>query len=565
MLVPVSTSATLGRFSRLSLIVLCCGLSSLLFAAPKLPESPRHIPLGPLGYFPPQAQFLAAGSSLFTLHYMDDHHLLVTFTVRRLMPRIAEDPPEDMDHTVDALLLETPSGRILARTTWRLHDHAHYLWNLGGGRFLLRIRDTFTTFAPLDAEPFTQYPFLALSRRVVSVQLSTDSQVLLIQSVKYRPAESKPPPAPFKAGPPDPKPNPPHESDSTPVQIDFYRLALTALPRPHLIPRVAGRISARTPVYLPLLSTGYINVVDQGRQHWAFDFNFHSGKVIELAAFDSSCRPRPVLVSTTQFLAFGCHGGTSPQTIGAFNLRGDQMWEQHLFDNYFAPTFSFAPQSGRFAFGRLSTLLPVTANEITSGLISSQTVVVYQTESGRELLKVLCDPIQRAGQNFDLSPDGNTLAIVNAQNIDLYTVPPATIKEIAADKLTRALNPQDADPDVRVTLTPKKSTKAKASPGSDNNDLDNTMGTALDTPTQPPSGIPVPPPSSPAALAPNTPAAPSPDPAPQQKAPTSPPQPQPQPEQVSPADPSPQEPRKPPTLYNPGEAPKTKSEAPKPR
>lgn len=539
MSVPVSTSATLRRFCRLSLPALCFFLSLRLLAAPKPPEPPRHIPLAPLGFFPPQAQFLAAGSSLFTLNYIDDHHLLVTFTVRRLMPRIAEDPPEDVDHTVDAFLLELPtkdlpSGRVLARTTWRLHDHAHYLWNLGGGHFLLRIRDTFTTFAPLEPEPFAQYPFLSLSRRVVSVQLSTDSQVLLVESLKHRPPEPKPTPMPFKAGPPDPNPTPPPDRDPTPVQIDFYRLTLATAPQPHLIPRVAGRITARNPVYLPLLSTGYINVVDQGRQHWAFDFNFHSGKVIELAAFDSTCRPRPILVSTTQFLAFGCHGGTTPQTIGAFNFRGDEMWEQRLYDSYFASTFSFAPSAGRFAFSRLTTLLPVTANEITSDLITSQTVVVYQTESGRELLKVLCTPIQRAGQNFDLSPDGNTLAIVNAQNIDLYNIPAATPKELAADKLTHALNPQDSDPDVLVTLIPKKSTRLTPAPASDSSDPDGAVGTAIDTATPPQSIIP-------AALKP----------APFDPAPTPPSQ----PDQTSPADPSPEAPRKPPTLYNPDEKP----------
>ena len=50
---------------------------------------------------------------------------------------------------MDAVLLELPTGKVLARTTWRLHDHAQYLWNLGHGHFLLRIRDTLTTFAPL--------------------------------------------------------------------------------------------------------------------------------------------------------------------------------------------------------------------------------------------------------------------------------------------------------------------------------------------------------------------------------------------------------------------------------
>ena len=86
---------------------------------------------------------------MFTLHYVDDKHLLVTFVVHRLIPRLRDEPEDDQDRVTDAVLLELPTGKVLARTTWHLHDHGQYLWNLGHGHFLLRIRDTLTTFAPL--------------------------------------------------------------------------------------------------------------------------------------------------------------------------------------------------------------------------------------------------------------------------------------------------------------------------------------------------------------------------------------------------------------------------------
>ncbi len=125
-----------------------------------------------MGFLPISSQFLLAGSSMYTLHYVDDKHLLLTYSTHRLLKRLPNEPPEDQDRYVEAVLIELPSGHVLARTQWRLHDHGQYLWSLGHGRFLLRIRDTLTTFAPVanlgTTEPFRERPFLTTDRRIGS-------------------------------------------------------------------------------------------------------------------------------------------------------------------------------------------------------------------------------------------------------------------------------------------------------------------------------------------------------------------------------------------------------------
>src|SRR5882762_9306931 len=133
---------------RFFLLTICLVLPTAALAA-RPPQPTTRILLEPLGLQPISSRYLLAGSSMLTLHYVDDKHLLVTFAARRLIRRTIDDPPTDQDHNTDALLLELPSGRVLARAEWHLHDHGQYLWNLGHGQFMLRIRDTFTTFAPL--------------------------------------------------------------------------------------------------------------------------------------------------------------------------------------------------------------------------------------------------------------------------------------------------------------------------------------------------------------------------------------------------------------------------------
>jgi hypothetical protein len=205
--------------------------------------------------------------------------------------------------------------------------------------------------------------------------------------------------------------------------------------------------------------------VDQGHDHWAFDFNSFTGKKIELAAFDSTCRPSPAFVSRSEFIAFGCHGGQNPHALGAFNMHAEEMWEQNLFDAYISPSFSFAPASGRFAFSRITIHSALAISDVLMPeLLGGQTVVVYQTGTGKQLLRVDCSPIARAGQNFALSPDGLSLSVIRNNAIEVYSLPPLTPQDEADVKHARALIPEDNDAPVSLTTSHNATTDARHAP-----------------------------------------------------------------------------------------------------
>jgi hypothetical protein len=81
------------------------------------------------------------------------------------------------------------------------------------------------------------------------------------------------------------------------------------------------------------------------------------------------------------------------------------------------------------------------AEEIDPQDMASQNVIVYQTESGKQIFKMDCSPIERAGQNFALSPDGLSLGVVADGAVEVYDLPPLTSKEQAAIKLAQASAP----------------------------------------------------------------------------------------------------------------------------
>ena len=241
---------------------------------------------------------------------------------------------------------------------------------------------------------------------------------------------------------------------------------------------------------LPATGAGHLAIVDQGRQQWAFDFHPYHGDVKQLAPFDSSCRPTVQFVSSSEFVSFGCHGGNSPQVLGGFNMRGEEMWEQNLFSDFVALSFAFAPSSGRFALGaRPRRLCRGRLNSDHTDAFTEQTVIVYQTESGKQILHVDCSPVARAGQNFALSPDGMKLAVIRENAVQIYTLPPLSTADQAEVKEARALVPHQDELPIDFAVSSAHPAAAAESEEPSSNAPENTgpVAAKADSPEAPES------------------------------------------------------------------------------
>ena len=408
------------------------------------------------------------GDSVLTVHYVDAGHLLITFAVRRLMKRDPDPRPGDDDRMVAAVLVELPSGKVLARTEWRVHDRLQYLWSLGHGRFLLRVRDRLAMIQPLAAanpdDAFREYPILQVERHIVAILVSSNSDLLTIETTKRPAAGGKRLDRCVSLGDSVP-------TDTAPVQINFYRLNSTDDSANGLQVISAGAIRTRVAVAVPMTNAGALEVLEGGKDRWMFNFNEHVGKVHELAAWDTSCFPRPTFVSHAEFVAFGCRGSSDKQDIAGFNLKGEQMWQQNFYEPYVSPLFGFAPAAGRFALGRT---LVSSANEADSPLpasmVTSQEVRVFQTNSRKQLFRIDLTPVERSGQNFALSPDGMQIAAVRETQVhhagtkdydaytqleagvEVYSLPPLTDHDPAVVKKTEAAAPEDVGARIDLSL-----------------------------------------------------------------------------------------------------------------
>jgi hypothetical protein len=472
---PLLRSAARLRFPKGSgrLAGACACLALIPALAAKGPGRPQVISLLDLGQqaTAPGANTAIPGGIAATVDFVDQKHLLVTFPVRRLMKRNAEgQQPGDEDRNVDAVLLELPSGNVVARTTWRLHDAGQYLWSLGHGRFLLRVRDKLSLLAPLlhlsEPEPLKQHPFLTFDRLIVGIIVSAEADLLTVETMDRAAVAAAAQPVFLNASA---KPAEP------PVRISFFRLD----GRPDILTAAsAGTIQSQEAIEVPMTTFGYLDASAESARIWDFDYVSHAGKKTALAAFDSTCFPRAKFVSHSEFIAFGCHGAPDKLELGGFNMRGEQMWIQVFSDSFVHPTYAFAPESGRFVLSRALTTAAVAGMtpDPAAETLNAQDIQVIQMESGRQIFHTSITPVQRQAGNFSLAPDGTTLAVVRGPNLELYTLPPLSPKDAAQLKDARAIAldpatgpislPTRTKTTVETTLAPVAPPKEDAPPPS---------------------------------------------------------------------------------------------------
>jgi len=402
------------------------------------PQPAVRLQLADLGFPGVSQSFQEVGASMLTVHFVDGTHLLVTFSLRGLVERIKDDPPGDEDRAVAALLVELPSGKVLAHARWHLHDHAQYLWSLGNGRFLLRTRSTLTSIAPLanlaSDDAFRQTPFADVPGVIDAVVVSPEGDLVTVEASPPR----KPPPerTVFFV-------NEPQEKEPDPLETFFFMRAVgNGVPESPLMAISAGAMKVRGTGMLPMNGRGYLTAKNDKRDRWGLEFEGFDGDKHKLSDLDSSCMPRLVLVSPSQFVAFSCRGSDDKIMLSSFNFLPMETWEEPFSGALGPAQFAYAPQAGRFALSRMistaagplpgSALSPLGTPGPASGMVDSSTsqeMRVYQAESGDLLVKLNCSPVSRTGQNFDLSADGLNALVVRDGVIEVYRLPPLSAQD----------------------------------------------------------------------------------------------------------------------------------------
>ncbi len=370
------------------------------------PNPDLRIPVEPLGYIAPSSFYLTARLSSISLDFIDKDHLLFTFRLPGLMKRLPNEPPDDEDQTIRAVVVELPSGTVTAKTDWRMHDRSRYMWRLGEGRFLVRQRSSlFLTDPSLELRPY-----LDSDTALESVQISPDRKIVVVESESRKQDQKTVASTAPTFGDPAPA--------VKPVQIYILRADTRA---------VIAHAETLNAVDIPMMGEAHLQAIPGNQNRWLIRYLPFRGEARTLVEVESFCHPSEQPMSNNVTLIVTCPRSSNDHQIFAVDLDGKTLWQQRWESRYIWPTFQLTQDGSRFAYSSLQVNHPVgIMDPIDETNIVHQMVGVFDTQTGQLRLVKNATPILSAGQNYALSPDGLRFAILREGAIEVYDLPPAS-------------------------------------------------------------------------------------------------------------------------------------------
>jgi hypothetical protein len=398
-------------------VAMLCAAAAQAQSGADVPDA--TIPLDGLGYQPPPAHILLMeGYAVSSLHYVDEHHLLFTYNARTLIKRMPDDSPDEAPQNVNALLMEIPSGKVLARTQWRLHDHGQYLWPVGEGAFLLRVGRELRLVTPLnesEPEKMLQGKLLTtLPGQVSGIEVSPDGRMLLVESdVVTHPAATNP------TTPVDSPPAPDyHVTDLQFLEVDLSQQAQGVL---HV--KRVGHLTAPAAMQIPLIHDGYMHAQEIYPDDWGLVYTRLGGQETSvLGDVSSTCAPSIDFLSNKEMMVKTCNGNDTAVITTVITLDRKELWQKTLDDAGTDPTIRTTPASGRFAISRIliNGVASPGADLLGQDDVRMQRIDVMDIQNGALVASVAAAPAERTAQNFALSADGRHLAVLQNQAIAIY-------------------------------------------------------------------------------------------------------------------------------------------------
>jgi hypothetical protein len=391
-------------------------------AGPSLAPTAR-IAVAPLGFLAPSPAYLHLRTAWSTLNFIDKDHLLFTFHENRLLRRAPGEWWEDNGQVIHAEVLDISRGKVLRQADWRMYDRNPYLWALRDGKFLVRKKSAlYLTDSSLELKPY-----LSFETELQAVEISPERSMMAVELKKTLPAakDEGPANAPSLLTPGEAKAEKPPQTRTEVMMVrPGDRKALAT-----------GEI--RIPQAVPLAEDGVLNML-QGHdpKEWVIEMQALGKKLKPVGEMRSDCPPQLQMLSSDVMLARACPAdGSTDAAVKVMKIGGGELWEDRWASRYIWPTFAFAENGSRFAYGSLQANRDIGAmDSFGEADIVAQPVGVFDTETGKLVLVENADPILSEGQNYALSADGRRFAILRGAAIEVYDLPPVEKAEVKVKK-----------------------------------------------------------------------------------------------------------------------------------
>lgn len=330
--------------------------------------------------------------------YLGPRKLLFTFNPHELVKRSVEEAAYGGLRVIRGAVIDLNTMKVEQRVDWRVQDEKQYLWPIAGDRVMVHVGRELRIYGPgLKLEQR-----IALGGALAFVRVSPSSTYFAVGVLQERhsklvhaeltEAEAKEPEEDLKLEVLDAK---------------FQVLATTAR---------SSRDAA--PV---LLDEGEIRVPTIGRNRWRIVESTWTGRRRVLAQVNSSCRPAVATLAPGLLFVIGCDRQESGKWYRMIRPDGRSVLKG--WSSSAELELSASGAGGSFVIGIAKAARALMADfPFGAADLESQQFGVYRAENGQSLLAVSVPAPVPTQQSYSLSPSGDQLAVLQADQIVFYAV-----------------------------------------------------------------------------------------------------------------------------------------------
>jgi len=364
-------------------------------------EKPDSISISQLGYGARAQRVMTTFDHDEELAYLGPHELLVAFNPHVLLSRHELGSGEVTKRVIRAAVVDTATRRVMHTADWELPDEGQYLWPLTEGRVLVHVGTELRVYGP----GLKVQNRLGLTGPLDFVRVTPDGSFIAVGVIRER--HSAELHAQLR------------ESLGTEPEEDVNILVLNRKFE------TIGATKTRSGMLPPtLLNEGQVRLLAQPDMRYRIMMQGWDNHKATFARFESSCTPDLSSIAPDLIFMVSCDKGNEEFEYRVLHPDGKLAMKSMPTSSDFGFAAEGSADHQVFAVKMVQSTRPVPEGApFSAGDFSSEALGVYRAADGKRLLSVVVGSPSSSRDGFALAPDGSQLAVLNRDQIQLYSVP----------------------------------------------------------------------------------------------------------------------------------------------
>lgn len=354
-----------------------------------------------LGYVPRPGRIMNGLDHDDALAYLGPGELLVAFKPHILATRHELGSSGPTRRVIRAALLDTKTFKVIQTVDWELPDFQDYLWPLSDGRVLVHVGSELRVYGR-ELKIENRKP---LNGPLAFVRLSPNGNFIAVGVVHERHAPQLHDQLREETG------AEPEED----IRVEVLNRALET---------VAESTASSNLMAPTLLDEGQAMLLAQKDHHYRIAMLTWDSHTSTIARFTSGCTPQMSSIAPDLIFLVSCDKQANFRDYRLLHSDGKPVLTGRSTLNDIGHAVESSTNQRFFVVKIVESSSAVHPNaSFSADDLVSEKLVVYRTTDGKRLLGVRVGFPSSSSSAYGLSPDGSELAVLNREQISVYTVP----------------------------------------------------------------------------------------------------------------------------------------------